>query len=77
MRHTRRPGPSLYLSILMAEPSTRSGGSTAIVAVVAILAIALLVWFVFLRGGGAVPGVDSGGPDINVEVSPPGGGGSN
>lgn len=61
----------------MAETS-RSGGSTAIVAVVAILAIALLVYFVFLRGGGAVPAIDGGGgPDINVQVNPPGGGSSN
>ncbi len=60
----------------MAETS-RSGSSTAIVAVVAILALALLVYFVFLRGGGAVPGVDDGGRDINIEVNPPGDGGSN
>lgn len=64
--------------IFMADSSSRSGGSTAIVAIVAVLAIALLVYFVFIRGGGSVPGVDSGGgPDINVEVNPPGGGSSN
>ena len=57
----------------MADSTSRSGGSTAIVAVIAILAILALVWFFFLRtGGAAVPGTDGGGPDINVEVNPPG-----
>ena len=47
--------------------SSGSGSSTAVVAIIAILAILALVWFFFLRGGGAA---GDGTTDINVDIDP-------
>ena len=53
--------PPLFL---VAE-QTKSGGATAaIVGIVALLAIALIVYFAFMRSG------DGGGTDIDVTIDP-------
>lgn len=50
----------------MAEPRSSSGSSTTvIVGIVAVLAIVLLVYFAFLRGG-----TEGGGTDIDVNIDP-------
>lgn len=52
----------------MADSSSSSGSATTvIVGVVAVIAIAFLVYFAFLRGGG-----EAGGTDIDVNVDPGG-----
>lgn len=63
--------------ILMAEydrstPEHRSSGTgnTAIVAIVVVLLLAVIAFFIFLRPGQAPVETDDG-PDIELEVNPP------
>lgn len=48
----------------MAETNSSGSATAVIVGIVAVLAIVLLVYFAFLRGG------ESGGTDIDVNIDP-------
>ena len=54
--------------------SSGTGGSTWIVAVLVIIVLAVVLWFVFARGGGRTDKTD-----VNVDINVPGqtGGGGN
>lgn len=60
-------------SIMVDERSSGSG-NTAIVAIVVLVLVAILAFFLFFQpsGGG---GVEDAGPDVELEVNPPAGGG--
>ena len=51
----------------MAETQSSGNSTAVIVGVVAVIAIVLLVYFAFLRGG-----AEGGGTDIDVNVDPGG-----
>jgi hypothetical protein len=64
---------SLEISIMADERTSTGSGNTAIVAIVVLVLVAILAFFLFFRPSGEAP-VETG-PDVELEVNPPGEGG--